>query len=72
MPIDVDTGPKGPRRTSAACFTDYMIADEFGNPLAYGEKQHFKFWMFPKDPIKSRPNPIDPGGTNLGPPVPPP
>lgn len=70
--VDVDIGPLSPRKASAAGFINYMAADEYGNPLARNEEQVFKFWLIPSNPAKSRSDPVDPGGTNLGPPVPPP
>jgi hypothetical protein len=59
----------------ALCCINYMSRNEAGNDLGPEERQHFIYKIYTKS--RTRPDfigqdVIDPGGTNLGPPVPPP
>jgi len=54
------------REVSALCFENHM-AGEDGRPLGAGQEK-FKYDLYPGARGRIYPQPIDPGGTNLGPP----
>jgi hypothetical protein len=61
------TGVNGnSREVSALCFENHM-AGEDKRPLGAGEER-FKYNLYPGARGRFYPQPIDPGGTNLGPP----
>ena len=59
------------RLASALCFTNHMV-DAYGNDLAHGQREKFKYTLCVRNRQSLATIDIDPGGTNLGPPVPPP
>jgi hypothetical protein len=59
------------REVSVLCFTNWM-ATATGKDLVDDEREEFVFDLNPMRDGRVHPTPIDPGGTNLGPPVPPP
>lgn len=66
------TNEAGVTRTRTCVgFFNYMV-NERGDPLDHDIREEFHFWMYSLERGRVVREPVDPGGTNLGPPVPPP
>ncbi len=61
----------GEKPIQALCFKNWMV-DSYGRPLGDGLRENFHYWLFPVGGGRAVMAAIDPGGTNLGPPMPPP
>ena len=55
----------------ALCFTNWMV-DAYGRNLHDNQREEFHYILYPTRGVRAIKAEIDPGGTNLGPPVPPP
>ncbi len=60
-----------PKEVSAVSFENHMV-DQYGEDLGIGIEEQFEYLLVDKSGPNFRAQPIDPGGMNLGPPVPPP
>jgi hypothetical protein len=61
----------GERVIPALCFTNWMV-DAYGRNLHDNQREEFHYILFASQGVRAVEAAIDPGGTNLGPPVPPP
>ena len=61
----------GRRVIPALCFTNWMV-DGYGRNLHDKQREDFHYNLYPVQDERALETEIDPGGTNLGPPVPPP
>lgn len=59
------------KEVSSVCFENHMV-DEYGYDLGIGVREYFNYWLIDRSGSRLFGQPIDPGGVNLGPPVPPP